>query len=154
MSMCHPSRIARMLSLLACVAMTSCLEFGEKVDLAAPQITSTHLKQIESLSGIELPAGTTGLAYHYDGSGIDPSFEAKLRIPADKVDPFLKSKALEGRVTETPTTVSGTHHQSWWKPDNLSLIAQGERKDQNPYVGYFFGKEGSDHVLYIQWITF
>lgn len=144
----------KLLTLLLCLGVTGCMKrFGPKFEVLDAAVTKEHILQIESLSRIDLPEGTAGLAYLYDASGIDPWFEAKLKIPADKAQTLLKSLALQESFADSPDQAT-EEHQKWWRPEELSLLDQGSTKNQNPHVDYFFGEQGADYILYIRWVTF
>jgi hypothetical protein len=77
-------------------SLTGCLEFGADTELLAPNVTLQHIQQVSSLTGIQFPDGSTGLAYYYLGSGIDDALALKVAIREDKKEAFLQN--------ETPRT--------------------------------------------------
>jgi hypothetical protein len=122
------------------------------IDSVYPSVTAVQLADIEERTGITFPEGTVGLGYSFDHwTCIDPSMEAKVRIPAHRLDEFRKNKLL------TPKTdrgnVSGIF-PPWWKPDQLVQIAAGEYHTDSAYVQWTLGTESEDHVLYIFWGVF
>ncbi len=132
---------------------TGCLDFGEDAEVLAPHVTLQHLQQVSSLTGIQFPDGSTGLAYYYLGSGIDDALAAKVAIPADARDAFLQNAIFQYGSTETPHIQIGKS-KAWWKID-----AMKDRTDrrlelpQNRFVECTLGIEDGKPVVYITWIS-
>lgn len=143
------------ISLLAVgfLSLTGCLKFGDDTELLAPNVTTQHLQQVSSLTGIRFPDGSTGLAYYYLGSGMDDALAAKVTIPADKKDAFLQNEIFQKGSTNAPNIQIG-NSKAWWKLDTLT-----DRTDrildlpQARYVECTLGVEDGKLVVYISWIT-
>jgi hypothetical protein len=138
--------------ILSCaLILTACLDFGEKNEWFAPEVTQAHLQEISSITLIQLPLGAEGLAYLVDNSGIDGALAAKLRIPPEKETELLSSEVFTKGENEAPTQGIGLG-SAWWKAESLSNpISRTIKIKGNQYLGCIYGKEGSDHILYITW---
>jgi hypothetical protein len=135
----------------ACLLLPGCLDFGKKKEWLSPNVTQKHLDEIASITGLTLPAGTTGLAYYYDGRGIDAAMAAKLSIPAEKVVEIRAHKIFTKGRNEIPAQGVGTG-RAWWKPDVLSDRVNRTMTIKNKqFLGCILGKDGSDYILYVTW---
>ena len=135
------------------LSLTGCLKFGDDTELLAPNVTAQHLQQVSSLTGIQFPDGSAGLAYYYLGSGMDDALAAKVAIPAEKKDAFLQNEIFQKGSTNAPNIQIGKS-KSWWKIDALS-----DRTDrtldlpQARFVECTLGVEDGKLVVYISWIS-
>lgn len=50
---------------LTCAFLVGCLDFGSGTELLAPKVTAQYLQQVSSVTGIQFPDGSPGLAYLY-----------------------------------------------------------------------------------------
>ncbi len=134
-------------------AFTGCLKYGDDTEVLAPNVTTQHLLQVSSLTGIRFPDGSTGLAYYYLGSGIDDALAAKVAIPADKKDAFLQNEIFQKGSTNAPNVQIGKP-KAWWKIDALT-----DRTDRTlglpkaRFVECTLGVEDGKMVVYISWIS-
>ena len=136
---------------LSITVLSSCLDFGEKNEWIAPDVTKLQLEQISNITLISLPAGTEGLAYLFDGSGIDGAMAAKLRIPPEKEAELLSAEIFTKGEKKQPTQGIGPG-RPWWKAGSMTTpIARTMTIKGNQYLGCIYGKEVSDHILYITW---
>jgi hypothetical protein len=136
---------------ISITALSSCLDFGEETEWIAPDVTKLHLEQIGNMTLIPLPAGTEGLAYLFDGRGIDGAMAAKLRIPPEKEAELLSAEIFTKGEKKQPAQGIGPG-RPWWKAGSMSTpIARTMTIKGNQYLGCIYGKEGSDHILYITW---
>lgn len=135
------------------LVLAGCLDFGEKNEFLAPDVTNQHLTIIEKRTGIKLPEGSTGLALYSDASGIDPWMTAKIQIPNDKADKFRTSEPLRNEKPGSPSISSKSKHP-WWKPGELQAGSSGQFMQSHARVTWFLGQEGSNHILYLRWETF
>ncbi len=136
---------------LSITILSSCLDFGEKNEWIAPEVTQMHLEQISNITLISLPAGTEGLAYLVDNSGIDGAMAAKLRIPPEKESELLSAEVFTKGQNQQPPQGIGPG-RSWWKANSITNPINRTMKIKgNKFLGCIYGKEGSDHILYITW---
>jgi hypothetical protein len=132
--------------------LSGCLKFGNDQELLAPKVTATHLQQVSTLTGINFPAGTTGVAYLYFGSGIDDSLALKAEVPPEQKDTFLKNDAFLKGTAEPPHLQIG-RGRAWWKLDTLKNAMH--RKVELPkgrFAEISLGLEDGKLVAYISWI--
>ena len=102
-----------------------CLEFGDDIQLVAPNVTDKELNQVTQRTGIVFPAGTTGLAYLHLGSGIDDALALKVTIPVRQKAAFLNNEIFKSGDKKKPSIQIG-NSEVWWKIDDLK-----ERSDRS-----------------------
>lgn len=145
--------LARMLTCGIGVLVAGCLDFGRDMEFVAPNVTAEHLQQISSLTGIEFPEASTGLAYLFIGSGIDDALAAKVAIPSDQKDAFLKNEVFTKGRREAPYIEIGKP-KAWWGVDALADRTERTLKlPQGRFLECTFGLEDGQWVVYISWIT-
>ncbi len=132
-------------------SLTGCLPFGHDTEVLAPNVTAQHLQRVGSLTGIQFPDGSTGLAYLYLGSGIDHALAMKVAIPSDKKATFLQNEIFQKGSTNTAEFQIGKS-KTWWKIKSLT-----DRSDrtlelpQGRFVECTLGVEDGKLVAYISW---
>ncbi len=151
------SQLAKLLriALLAFILISAsgCLKFGKDQEFLAPKVTAAHLQQVSTLTGINFPTGTAGVAYLYIGSGIDDSLALKVMVPPDQKETFLKSDAFLKGAAEPPHLQIG-RSRAWWHLDKLKDAVH--RKLELPkgrFVEFSLGLEDGKLVAYISWIS-
>jgi hypothetical protein len=143
-----------MLPIIACCAsLGSCIKFGDDIEVVAPAVTVEHLRQVERLAGIRFPEGSTGLGYHFLGSGIDDALAIKVEIPAEKRAEFLQNAIFTRGRREKPSLQLGGGNV-WWTP---RAMVQVEERTQELSPGRIaecaFGAEDGRWVAYICWYS-
>jgi hypothetical protein len=124
----------------------------EMVESVYPNVTEEQLADIEERTGIVFPEGAVGLGYSYDHwTSIDPSLEAKVRIPSHQLNEFRSNKLLSPKSDRA--TILGDF-PSWWKPSELTKIAEGEFSKDAAWVQWTLGTERDDQVIYIHWAIY
>ncbi|MBK8090430.1 MAG: hypothetical protein IPK32_00120 [Verrucomicrobiaceae bacterium] len=122
------------------------------VETVYPNVSSAQLADIEKLTGITFPSGSIGLGYEYDHwTCIDPSMTAKVRIPSNLLDEFRTNKLLSPKSERSNISAD---FPLWWKPDELTKIAEGEYHTDAAWVQWTLGTESNDHVIYIYWAIY
>lgn len=142
-----------LVALLLATMVAGCFDFGKAEEFTAPNVTATHLRDIEKRTSIDLPEGSIGEALYFDGTGIDPWMVAKIQIPSDKVNALLATKPFQGSKPGHSSLVSG-FDRPWWTPDQMNEPSTGDLKLPNAMVNWTLGQEDKKHVLYIRWDTF
>ena len=122
----------------------------EKTETFHPHVTLEQMQAIEERTGIHFPKGSEGLCYFYNSVDcIDPSMQAKIRIPSDLVADF-KLKELN------PTGQSGNvdaDFRRWWKPHRLLDTSTGQFCAESAWVQWTLGTENGDYILYLHWMV-
>lgn len=142
-----------LIPVVASTLVGGCLEFGDDIQLVAPDVTTSELEAVTQRTGIDFPQGTVGLGYVFFGSGIDDALAIKVVIAGKMKARFMENDLLQGGDGDAASIQIG-RGQSWWTPDKLT-----ERKDyrkdlpQGRYVECTFGKEGERWIAYISWIS-
>ena len=107
------------------VLLSDCLDFGDDIQLVAPNVTVDELAEVTQRAGIQFPAGTIGLGYVFLGSGIDDALAIKASIPAASKAEFLDNELFQDK-REASASIQIGKGQSWWSPGDVA-----ERKDYN-----------------------
>ena len=109
------------------------------------------LALVQRDTGIRLPAGSRGLNMFYQGSTLDPSFVAKIQIPAASGDELAKQ--IEQIQSQTGT-VSGslTERVPWWNPTNGTIRVQRQSNPGGNYLRAILSHEADRLILYLEWI--
>ena len=145
------SRVRRSLYLLFLGCMTSCLPFGNDIELVGAEITVKEINQVSKLTGLTFPVGTEPQGYYFLGSGIDRALVLKVIIPKDQKDEFLKNEIfVKGNDAKSDHTFA--KHQHWWKVDELT--ERMDRRLELPKVKYVectVGIEGGKTHVYVTW---
>ncbi len=132
---------------------TGCLDFGRDTELVAPHVSAQHLQEVTKLTGIVFPAGSTGLAYLYEGSGIDPSLAVKVQLPAEKKEEFLENRIFRTGSEVAPQAQIGKS-KPWWHLDKLAeRINRTTNSPGSGYVECTLGMENGELIVYISWFT-
>jgi hypothetical protein len=134
---------------LLCLCLSSCLEFGDDIELSGAEVTDKELAEVTHRTGIEFPEGTVGLGYYFLGSGIDPAFALKASIPENERLNFLKNEIFE-KGDKSKCSIQIGRDRAWWKLDELK--ERVDRKMDLPvgkYVECALGKENSKWIVYV-----
>ena len=81
--------------MLPALGVTSCLDFGDDLELLAEDITAKEINHISKRTGITFPKGTKWIGYYFLVSGIDRPIAFKVLIPEDHREEFLKNEIFE-----------------------------------------------------------
>jgi len=147
------TRVFNLLLAVGFLSLIGCVKFGDDTELLAPNVTTQHLQQVSSLTGIVFPDGSTGLAYYYHGSGIDDALAAKVVIPRDKKDIFLQNEVFHKGRTNAPNVQIGKP-KTWWRIDTLTdRIDRTLELPQGRFVECTLGVEDRDLVVYVSWMS-
>ncbi len=113
--------------------------------------TIDALKMVEQRTGLTLPAGSRGLNMFYQGSYVDPSFIAKIEIPASSQESLAKKIALipnkDGYLSGSLTT-----KVDWWNPFEGIILTEGQVSLQMDYVHIVLCEEKGRWLLYVEWV--
>jgi hypothetical protein len=138
---------------LLCLCLSSCLEFGDDIELSGAEVTDKELAEVTHRTGIEFPEGTVGLGYYFLGSGIDPAFALKASIPENERLNFLKNEIFE-KGDKSKCSIQIGRDRAWWKLEELKKGV--DRKMDLPkgkYVGCALGKENGKGIVYVSWMS-
>ena len=109
------------------------------------------LKMISQRIGIALPPASKGLHLYYQGAQIDPSFVAKIEIPASSSDAMLDDlKKLVNRAGGVSGSL--TSKVSWWSPVASTIRVQRQLTVDGNYVRVLLCEEPDRWALYVEWI--
>ena len=134
---------------LLCLCLSSCLEFGDDIELSRAEVTDKELAKVTRRTGIEFPKGTVGLEYFFLGSEIDDTLALKASITEDERLDFLKNEIFE-KGDKSKCSIQIGRDRAWWKLDELK--ERVDRKMDLPvgkYVECALGKENSKWIVYV-----
>ena len=140
-----------LIPIMTSILVSGCLEFGDDIRLAAPDVTASELGEVTRRTGIDFPPETVGLGYFFMGSGIDDALAIKVAIAAKGKDKFLENALFQDGGVEACSLQIG---QDWWNIDRLT-----DRKDykmnlpQGRFLECVFGEEGGRWIAYIYWMS-
>ena len=143
----------RAIILLLSLCLSSCLEFGEDLDLSGAELTDKELAEVTRRTGIEFPKETVGLGYFFLGSGIDDALALKASIPDDERLDFLKNEIFE-KGDKSKCSIQIGRDRAWWKLDELK--ERVDRKMDLPkgrFVECVLGKENGKWTVYVSWMS-
>ena len=130
--------------------MTSCLPFGDDIELVGGEITG---KEIKEVAGLAFPDGTKSIGYYFMGSGIDDALSIKVSIPEGTKDEFLKNEIFQNGNNSKASIQIG-RIRSWWKLDDLQDRIDGSSQlPKGRYAESTLGKEEGNWVVYISWMS-
>jgi hypothetical protein len=131
--------------------LSSCLPFGNDIELVGADITIKEINQVSKLTGLTFPDGTEPVGYYFLGSGIDRALVLKVIILEDQKDEFLKNEIfVKGNDAKSDHTIA--KQQNWWKVDELT--ERMDRKLELPKVKYLectVGRENGKINVYVTW---
>ena len=115
--------------------------------------TKSDLQMIEERCEIKLPPTAKGLILFYDmKTCIDPSFVAKIQIPAQDIADLKKQ--INSQQYDT-ATISGTLLSSkttWWLDEKKATYSRPVTTRKAALVRYFTDETCEQVFLYIEWI--
>ena len=138
---------------LLCLCLSSCLDFGDDLELLAPEVTDKELAEVTRRTGINFPKGTVGHGYYSLGSGIDDALVLKASIPDDERLDFLKNEIFE-KGDKSKCSIQIGRDRAWWKLHQLK--ERVDRKMDLPkgkFVECALGKENGKWTVYVSWIS-
>jgi hypothetical protein len=143
-----------LIPIMTSMLVSGCLEFGDDIHLAAPDVTASELEEVTRCTGIDFPQGTVGLGYVFLGSGIDDALAIKVAIPAGEMKArFLENDLFQGGDGDAASIQIG-RGQRWWNLDQLTGRKDYKRNlPQGRYVECTFGKESERWIAYISWMS-
>ena len=145
-----------LIPIMTSILVSGCLEFGDDIRLAAPDVTASELGEVTRRTGIDFPPGTVGLGYFFMGSGIDDALAIKVAIAAKGKDKFLENALFQDGGVEACSLQIG---QDWWNIDWWNIDRLTDRKDykmnlpQGRFLECVFGEEGGRWIAYIYWMS-
>ena len=143
--------IGRSFVLFLSLFLSSCLDFGDDIELVGAEITGKEINYVSELTGLNFPNGTEPVGYYFLGSGIDRALVLKVMIPDDQKEEFFKNEIFEkGNDTKSNHTIA--KQQEWWKVDELT--ERIDRKMELPKAEYLectVGLEDGKTYVYVTW---
>ena len=143
--------IGRSFVLFLSLFLSSCLDFGDDIELVGAEITGKEINYVSEITGLTFPNGTEPVGYYFLGSGIDRALVLKVMIPDDQREEFLKNEIFE-KGNDTKSNHAIATQQEWWKPDELT--ERIDRKMELPNVKYLectVGLEAGKTHVYVTW---
>jgi hypothetical protein len=93
---------------------------GKDYELSEQSFTKESLQMVEKETGIKMPDGARGLNLLYRGSKIDPSFVARIEIPAASLL-MVSNQIAKYPDREVKIVGSLTEQVSWWNRSENSI---------------------------------
>ena len=122
--------------------------------LDASTFDASHLAMVASKAGITFPAGTRGQNLSWDhSSSIDPSFRAKLEIPANAAKGFAAQLSKLPSETISLSDSSTKKKPAWWQPASATIVTENVRDFEACYVRMVLCHEQDKWILYVEWFS-
>ena len=138
---------------LLCLCLSSCLDFGDDLELLAPEVTDKELAEVTLRTGIKFPEGTVGLGYYFQGSGIDDALTLKASIPDGERLDVLKNEIFE-KGDKSKCSIQIGRDRAWWKLDQLK--ERVDRKmdlSKGRFVACALWKENGKWTFHLSWTS-
>ena len=144
----------KFLSILFCICLGGCLDFGEDVELTGAEVTDKELAEVTRRTGIVFPKGTVGLGYYFQGSGIDDALALKASIPDDERLDFLKNEIFE-KGDKSKCSIQIGRDKPWWNLDDTKSTSgpQDAIFPKGKYLECALGKENGKWTVYVSWMS-
>ena len=136
--------------LAAILVLSACGEarWAREFELDEKTFDAEAMKMVETDSGLKLPADSKGLNFRYKPP-IDPSFVAKIEIPADSREKLQKE--IEAIKNESINSSGGlTTKVKWFAPPAGTILVEREcLKDGAHHLKVILSQEGGRYFLYV-----
>jgi hypothetical protein len=143
--------LRRSLYLLFFVSMTSCIDFGDDIELDGAEITAEEINYVSEKTGLIFPHGTEPVGYYFLGSGIDRSLAFKVAIPEAKKEVFLRNDIFRNG-SNSNSDYHFAQKQKWWKVEELKdRIDRALELPKLKFVECILGREDGHLHAYVTW---
>lgn len=145
----------RLICMLAiCLAVASCGGNRDETEYSLDErsFDAATMAKIQQESGIHLPDGAKGLAFHYI-SPIDPIVFAKIQIPTVGQDSIRKqTEALSFSGTSFPENFANGRCK-WWPGVPQGVILSKQAFNNGHYIELYLVRENDDMIIYLKYFT-
>jgi hypothetical protein len=140
--------------LIICLAAVGCSGNRDltEYDLDKGSFDAEAMAKIERESGIDIPDGAKGLAFHHIPP-VDPIVFGKIRIPVDAQE-LVKNQieTLTFSGAQFPKDFANDRCK-WWPAVQENVVVTKQAFTNGYYVELYLVKEGDDIILYIKYFT-
>ena len=84
--------IGRSFILFLSLFLSSCLDFGDDIELVGAEITGKEFNYVSELTELTFPNDTEPVGYYFLGSGIDRALVLKVMIAEDQKEEVFKNE--------------------------------------------------------------
>ena len=125
-------------------------DFNTDFELDAHSFGAESLELVGQRTGVTIPDGSHGLNLLNKGRQSDPSFIAKIEIPA--LSQETVAKEIE-RFPKSDTLVinSLAGKVSWWRSSNATVRLERQFLRDRDYVHALLCEENGKWILYLEW---
>ena len=126
-----------------------CSKYYRDFELDERSFDHATMQMIQTNTGIDLPPDAHGLNFLYKAP-IDPSFVAKIEIPAGSQAALLAQLAT---ITNEDVHVSGAvgNRMKWWTPTQGKVLIDRQRTGGDTYYHAILTDDGGRLFLYLDW---
>lgn len=140
--------------LIICLAIVGCNANRDitEYDLDKSSFDAEAMAKIERESGIDIPDGAKGLAFHHIPP-VDPIVFAKIRIPVNAKE-LVKDQI--GKLTSSGAQFPkdfANDRCKWWPAVRENVIVAKQAFANGYYIELYLVKESDDITLYIKYFT-
>ena len=143
--------IGRSFILFLSLFLSSCLDFGDDIELVGAEITGKEFNYVSELTELTFPNDTEPVGYYFLGSGIDRALVLKVMIADDQKEEVFKNEIFE-KGNDTKSNHAIAKQQEWWKVEELT--ERIDRKMELPKAEYLectVGLEDGKTYVYVTW---
>lgn len=140
--------------LIICFAFVGCSGHRDLTEYSLDESTfdAEAMAKIERESGVNIPDGAKGLAFHHIPP-VDPMVFAKIEIPAEAQDLFTHQiRKLTFSGAAFPEDFAN-HRCGWWPATPENVVLSKQAFNNGYYIELHLMKEKDDMVLYIKYFT-
>ena len=125
-------------------------DFNTDFELDAHSFSAESLELVGQRTGVTIPDGSHGLNLLNKGRQMDPSFIAKIEIPAFSQETVAKEiERFPKSDTRVINSLAGK--VSWWKSSNATLRLETQFLRDRDYVHALLCEENGKWILYLEW---
>lgn len=131
--------------------LTGCGRDAREYELDSKGFDSKKLQEIQSDTGIIFPVGARGLNFYYKPP-IDPAYIAKIEIPKQSKDDFIKSLSTIENDHNIKNVQSMGTKVNWWIPKHVKPLLDRQRfVGTGNFLHVVLTDEGTKVILYLEW---
>ena len=135
-----------------CLTLLGCSEGLKEYELDEHSFQAETIAEIQTESGILLPAGCKGLKFHYIPP-IDPIAFAKVEIPAGA------GKVMEQRIASLTSSLAyfpkdfANDRCLWWPSNPTNVVVSKKVLNSDYYIEAYLVREKDQLILYLKYFT-
>lgn len=142
--------------LLLSLLLTSCLKFGDNLNLKGKQITEKEVTLVERQSKLVLPENIASQNFYYFGDTIDPYWYYKAKLDAEAFQSVLQSDefAAYSELPLSSSSLANSKVSEWFKPEELRNSLVKEKTVPGSSSTVHIGEIEDGYYIYITYHSY